>query len=304
MTLRLPKHNRYAYTPIISRPQYKWPGGKDLAFYIGLNVEHCAFMAGRGSDPHLRGGAAPQTQRNYAWRDYGLRVGVWNVFKLLDELGLSCTVLLNSMVCELYPPVIEHMKARGFDICGHGRTNGEALAGVWEHDEATRINEATAVIAQAFGKRPTGWMGPGAAESGVTPDLLVEAGYTHSMGWPLDDQPVWMKTRSGPLLSVPYPMELNDIGATVHRDHTGREFADMVVDQFEEMIAQSSERPLVMGLSLHPYICGQPFRLRPLRVALKHCMSHAERNRVWWTRAVDIADHCMSLPDDVLPKPK
>jgi allantoinase len=303
MSLRLPSHTRYQYSPLPERPKYNWPGGKDLAFYIGLNVEHFAFMSGRGSDPHQRGGAAPQTQRNYAWRDYGLRVGIWNVFKMLDDLDLSCTVLLNSMVCDLYPAVIERMKSRDYDICGHGRTNGEALADVWEHDEAMRLREATEDIASAFGKRPTGWMGPGAAETRVTPDLLVEAGYTHSLGWPLDDQPVWMRTRSGPLLSVPYPMELNDIGATVHRDHNGREFADMVVDQFEELLEQSTERPLVMSVSLHPYICGQPFRLRPLRKALQHCRSHKQQDRVWWTRAVDIAEHCFTLPKDVLPRP-
>lgn len=300
--LKLPSHNRYDYSPIESRPTYAWPGNRRLAFYIGLNVEHFAFMSGRGSDPHNRGGA-PQTQRNYAWRDYGLRVGIWNVFRMLDELELPATILLNSMVCAHYPEVVERIKARGDDVCAHGRTNAEGLAGVWEHDEARMIAETTETIAEHFGTRPTGWMGPGAAETNVTPDLLVEAGYTHSLGWPLDDQPVWMRTRSGPLLSVPYPMELNDIGATVHRDHTGREFAGMVVDQFDELLEQSEARPLVMALSLHPYICGQPFRLRPLREALRHCVNHAKRDQVWFTRAADIAAHCESLPTGTVPHP-
>ncbi len=300
--LKLPSHTRYAYSPIESRPVYDWPGGRRLAFYIGLNVEHFAFMSGRGSDPHNRGGA-PQTQRNYAWRDYGLRVGIWNVFNMLDDLKLPATILLNSMVCTHYPQVIDRIKARGDDVCAHGRTNAENLAGVWEHDEARMIAETTETITEAFGARPTGWMGPGAAETPVTPDLLVEAGYTHSLGWPLDEQPVWMRTRSGPLLSVPYPMELNDIGATVHRDHTGREFADMVTDQFDELLEQSVVRPLVMGVSLHPYICGQPYRLRPLREALRHCVNQATRERVWFTRAADIAAHCAALPEGTLPQP-
>ena len=79
-------------------------------------------------------------------------------------------------------------------------------------------------------------MGAGASESKVTPDLLKEAGYTHLLDWPVDDQPIWMRTRSGPLLSVPYPMELNDAGTLALRDHSGREFADMIVDQFEELL--------------------------------------------------------------------
>jgi allantoinase len=141
-----------------------------------------------------------------------------------------------------------------------------------------------------------GWMGPGAAESRVTADLLKEAGYTHSLGWPVDDQPIWMRTRAGPLLSVPYPMELNDMGTNVLRDHTGQDFADMIVDQFEEMLENSTEQPLVMAVALHTFICGQPFRMRPLRKALKHCVQHPHRDRVWYTRAVDIANYCFSLP--------
>jgi allantoinase len=293
--LQLPKHGRYRYATIETRPDYDWPERKRLAFYIGLNVEHFAFMAGLGADPVQRPNTT-QTQRNFAWRDYGLRVGIWRVFQMLDELKLPATILLNSLVCENYPEVIERIERRGDDICAHGRTNAETMAGLWEHDEARLIAETTETITRHFGARPMGWMGPAAAETRVTPDLLVEAGYTHSLGWPVDDQPIWMRTRSGPLLSVPYPMELNDIGATVNRDHTGREFADMVVDQFDEMIEQSEQQPLVMSVALHPFICGQPFRLRPLRQALKHCLEHEDKQKVWFTSAGRIAQYCLTLP--------
>ena len=293
--LRLPTHGRYRYSAIEKRPNYDWPEGKRLAFYIGLNVEHFAFMSGLGSDPYSRANA-PQTPRNFAWRDYGLRVGIWRVFKMLDDLKLPATILLNSLVCESYPDVIDRIMHRGDEICAHGRTNSEALGGLWEHDEARIIGETTETLTKHFGARPLGWMGPAAAESRVTPDLLVEAGYTHSLGWPVDDQPIWMRTRSGPLLIVPYPMELNDIGTNIHRDHTGREFADMIVDQFEEMLEQSEQQPLVMSVALHPFICGQPFRLRALKQALKHCIGHKDRERVWVTRAGKIAEFCSTLP--------
>jgi peptidoglycan/xylan/chitin deacetylase (PgdA/CDA1 family) len=173
---------------------------------------------------------------------------------------------------------------------------------MWEHDETRMISETTDLITKHFGKRPTGWMGPAAAESRVTPDLLVEAGYTHTLGWPVDDQPVWMKTRSGPILSVPYPMELNDMGTNVLRDQTGEEFERMIVDQFDELLEQSASKPLVMSVALHPFICGQPFRLRALRRALKHCVAQS-RNAVWFTRADAIAEHCFSLPSEKLARP-
>jgi len=255
--LKLPHHGRYDYSAIEQRKDYSWPGGKRLAFYVALNIEHFAYGAGIGMDPTNRGG--PQTQRNWAWRDYGNRVGIWRLFKMLDELKLPATILLNSSVCEHYAPIIERIRKRGDDVVGHGRTNAEGLRGLWESDEVRIIDEASSTIAKHLGKRPTGWMGPAASESNLTPDLLKEAGYTHILDWPLDDQPVWMRTRSGPLLSVPYPLELNDAGNQVSRDHTGREFADQLVDQYEQLLEESSARPLVFSLSLHGFIVGQPF---------------------------------------------
>jgi peptidoglycan/xylan/chitin deacetylase (PgdA/CDA1 family) len=184
--LKLPGHGRYDHLNINQRHDYTWPGGKRLAFYIALNIEHFAFGAGLGPDPHNRGG--PQTPRNYAWRDYGNRIGNWRLFEILDELKLPATILLNSSVCYHYPDIVEKIKSRGDDVCGHGRTNAELMKPFWEDDEASAIRECTEVIEKYIGVRPTGWMGPGANESNVTPDLLKEAGYTHLLDWPFDDQ--------------------------------------------------------------------------------------------------------------------
>ena len=107
-------------------------------------------------------------------------------------------------------------------------------------------------------------MGPAAAESNATPDLLKEAGYKYVMDWPADDQPFWLKTRSGPILSVPYPAELNNSAAIIHREGTARDFGDMIVDGFDEMVEQCRAQPLVMTVSLHPFVMGQPFRLPAL----------------------------------------
>ena len=297
--LKLPGHGRYDHVNINQRPDYSWPDGKRLAFYIALNIEHFAFGAGLGMDPTVRGG--PQTSRNWAWRDYGNRIGNWRLFEILDELKLPATILLNSAVCYHYPDIVEKIKQRGDDVCGHGRTNAELLTSMWEHDEARVIREVTEIIEKYVGKRPFGWMGPGAAESKVTPDVLKEAGYTYLLDWPFDDQPMWMRTRSGPLLSVPYPLELNDAGTLVGRDHTGREFADMIVDQFEELLEASDTKPMVFALSLHGFIVGQPFRLRPLRKAIKHCVEHKHADRVWFTRAGDIANYCFGMKPGIIP---
>jgi len=298
--LTLPHHNRYDFSPIDRRPDFSWPGGKRLAFYVALNIEHFAFGTGRVLDPTTRGTPPVPSQRNFAWLDYGNRVGIWRLFALLDELRLPASILLNSEAARRYPEIVEKIRARGDDVLGHGRTNSELLGGRWETDEARLIAEVTETLEKHVGVRPTGWMGPAASESPVTPDLLKEAGYTHLLDWPMDDQPLWMRTRSGPILSIPYPLELNDVGSLCQRDHTGREFAEMIIDQFDEMVEQSARQPLVLGLSLHGYIVGQPFRLRPLRRALEHCVHHPLRDRVWYTRVREIAEYCVTLPPGTL----
>lgn len=298
-TLKLPFHYRYDHHPIVGRKDYDWPDGKRLAFYVAFNVEHFAFGRGMGLDPHHPDG--PQTHRNWSWRDYGNRVGIWNLLRVLEELGLPATMLMNSTMCDHYPELMDYIAARGDDVLGHGRTGAEFLSSFWESDEARVIDESTNSLRRCFGKRPTGWMGSGCNESPVTPDLLQEAGYAYLLDWPMDDQPIWMRTRGGRILSVPYPMELNDAGSLAIRDHTGRDFADMIVDQFEEMLEDSKKRPLVFSLSLHAFIAGQPFRLRPLRKALKHCVTHPRAETVWFTTAGRIADHCFSLPAGSIP---
>ncbi|MSQ71722.1 MAG: polysaccharide deacetylase [Betaproteobacteria bacterium] len=295
----LPRHNRYDYSPLPERRDYSWPGGKRLAFVVTTNVECFAFGAGLGHDPAKTG--EPQTHRNYSWRDYGNRIGIWRFFDLFDELKLPLAHNTNSLLYESAPQVMDAIRRRGDEIVGHGRSNAENHRGMWEADEERIIREVTETFTRHEGRPPAGWMGSGAYETANTPDLLKEAGYRYIMDWPMDDQPVWMRTRAGPILSVPYPIELNDSQVVIHRKQDGQEFCDMIINQFDEMVQQCARHPLVMNISVHPYIFGQPFRLRALRRALAHCTAHPDRDRVWWTRPMDIADYCYSLPPGIIP---
>ncbi len=295
--MKLRYHDRYPYSPIHERPDYSWPDGKRLAVHVSLNIEHFIF-GGSGHFPVSAG--HPPDHKNYAWREYGVRVGIWRIFDLLDELKLPAGHLINTECYGRYPQILERIRRRGDEIVGHGRTNSERQGELLEDDEARLIRECTEAIARNEGAPPKGWMGPWISESNVTVDLLREAGYTYCMDWPCDDQPIWLKTRSGPLLSVPYPIELNDAPSQLNRHDPPWWFADMLIDQFEEMLQQSRQRPLVMGISLHTFIMGQPFRMRHLRRALEHMANHAQADRVWFTRPGEIADHCLSLPEGTL----
>ena len=295
--MKLPEHERYEHSAIHQRSVYEWPNGTRLAFMLCNNIEHFAFRAGFGSDSATLG--AGQTQRNFAWRDYGNRVGLWSYFDLLDEYGLPASHNINSAALDACPAISERLNARGDEYIGHGRTNAERQDVLWEDDEARLIRECTEVLTRYAGKAPQGWLGPYFAQSAHTLDLLREAGYRYVMDWPADDQPFWMRTRSGPILSIPYPLEVNDSPALVFRQHTGREFEEMLIDQFEEMLRRSARYPLVFGVALHPFIIGQPFRMASLRRALDYVLKR--REQLWITVPGEVAKFCASLKPGIVP---
>lgn len=294
----LPSHGRYVYSALPARPVYDWPNGTRLAVYLGLNLEHFAFGEGLGAE--LAPGGAQPDVLNYAWRDYGNRVGVWRLLTLFDELGWPASVIANSSIYDYCPAVMDAVRARGDEVVGHGRTNAERQGVLAEAHERSLIEDASAVIAASEGKRPQGWLGPWISESDRTPDLLAEAGYSYLLDWCMDDQPVWLAARGGRrILAVPYPQEANDIPAIVARKDSAAQFADMIVDAFDEMLNQAASAPLVMGIALHPYIVGQPHRLPHLRRALRHIGAH--RDRIWITRSGEIAEHAMRLRPGIVP---
>lgn len=289
--LELRKHNRYDYSPLPERPTFDWPEGKRLAVCVCNNIEVFSFGNGLGSDSAST--TAPQTSRNYAWRDYGNRVGQWYLFDLLDEFGFPASHNFNSLLFENCPQIAERIRGRGDEFVGHGRTNGERQDALDEDEERTLITEATNAIRAFSGKQPGGWLGPYLAQTPVTLDLLKEAGYTYMLDWPVDDQPFWMRTRSGPLMSVPYSIELNDSPVMVFRQEGAANFERMAIDQFDEMLLQSQKYPLVYTIVLHPFVIGQPYRLRALRRIFDHIAK--ARHAAWITTPGAVARHYAAL---------
>ena len=294
--MHLPTHGRYTFSGISERPVYDWPGGKRLAVYLALNLEHFAFGEGLGAE--LAPGGPQPDVLNYAWRDYGNRVGAWRLIELFDALDLPCAALINTAMYDYAPSLVTALRKRGDEFVGHGRSNAERQGILPEADEAALIAECTRIMRTHEGKPPAGWLGPWISQSKVTPDLLQENGYSYLLDWCQDDQPVWFETRKGHILSVPYPQELNDIPMIVGRKMDAAPFADMIIDNFDEMLEESARRPLVMGIALHGYLMGQPYRLRHLRRALQHIAKH--RDRIWITTPGAIAQHASALVSGIL----
>jgi peptidoglycan/xylan/chitin deacetylase (PgdA/CDA1 family) len=290
----LPHHGRFGYAPITRRPDYNWPGGARLAVYRGFNSEHFAFGEGLGANI---GPASPQPDvLNYSWREYGNRVGAWRCLELFDQLGLPTGALINTALYDHCPELVAALVARGDELIGHGHSNAERQGTLNEAGERALLAHCRSRIATESGQAPDGWLSPWISETLRTPDLLAETGYCYTLNWCHDDQPLLMRTRGGQRFwSVPYPQELNDIPAIVHRQMDAAAFANMVTDNFDEMRLQSQAQPLVMGLALHPYIVGQPYRLRHLRRALEHLARARDAGDIWFTTPGAICRHVDAL---------
>jgi allantoinase len=293
----LKSHGRYDYSPIRGRPDYSWPQGKRLAVHFCVNVEHFSFGEGLGNDYSV-----PQPQpnvRSYAWRDYGNRVGVWRLLDLAEDYGLPYGALINTALYDYCPEVVAAFAQRGDEIIGHGRTNAERQSDMAPEMERRVLHEVASTIEKHWGRKPLGWMGPYIAQTHDTPDFLKEAGYRYMMDWALDDQPVWFRTKHGPILSVPYQHELNDSVEVVARRTPASLYCDYLIDQFDELLHESARRPLVMPVVLHSFILGQPYRLRQFRRVIEHILKH--RDEIWLTRAGEICAHIEQLPPGVVP---
>ena len=281
------RSNRYDDTYIFDRKPYAWPGNKTLAVWIAPNVEvwHYDSAAGTGISPGLAN-RVPDVI-NYAWREYGMRVGLWRIADVLDASGLKATVALNSQVCETYPKAMDEMKKRGWEFMGHGTTNSESLTGLPIDKEREVVRHVLKTIEQASGKKPRGWLGTGLTETNNTLDILAEEGVTYCGDWNNDDQPYPMKVKTGKMFSIPYCMEINDIGLYVRKGYTGEQYFRSLMDQFEQLRVDSAKLPRVMGIPLHPMISGQPLRIKYLERALAEMKKH---DRVWFATGGEIID--------------
>jgi allantoinase len=285
----LAHHGLFPYQAIHQRTNYRWPNGAGLAVYLGFNLEHFAFGEGMGA---LLGPASPHPDvLNYAWREYGNRVGAWRCLELFDALGLPAACLLNTALYDHCPELVAACVARGDELVGHGHSNAERQSDMPEALERALLEHCAARIRSMSGAAPGGWLSPWISESPSTPHLLAQTGYRYTLNWCHDDQPVRMRTRHGALWSVPYPQELNDIPMIVARQMDAKDFAQMIIDNFDEMLEQAEHQPLVMGIALHPYIVGQPYRLRHLRRALQHIARARDEGRIWFTTPGAVCAH-------------
>jgi allantoinase len=266
---------RIAYSPIPQRKRLALPDGNRLAVWVIVNVEE---WNPRETMPRTvltppAGGAPSPDIPNWAWHEYGNRVGFWRMLDVLDQLQIRAALAINGSAIRAYEPISQAALDRGWEFIGHGfsQKNMQKV-----EDERADIKKTFEAIRAFTGRAPRGWLGPGLTETWETPDLLVEEGYDYVCDWVLDDQPVRLKTRTQPIVNVPYTQECNDVAMMLIQHHAAREYRDRAIDQFDQLYADSATSARVMALVVHPYIMGAPHRLRYFREALQHIKSKSD----------------------------
>ena len=196
----------------------------------------------------------------------------------LDEAGIRATVAMNALVCDYFPVFVEEASKRGWEFMAHGLTNARSLGGMDEETERQTVFQSVEKLTRSIGKPPRGWLGPSLAETLRTPDVLREAGLEYVSDWVNDDQPYYMKTLHGPLVAMPYTIELNDIQIFLRGGYTPEQYHRMLMDQFEVFYEEGDKNARIMGISLHPFITGTAYRSKYLRRALLEITSQKD---VW-----------------------
>ncbi len=289
--------DRLRFDPISKRPRLRWTNGARVAVWVIPNIEYFHITAQGAS---IRQNLVPMKPDipNHSWREYGPRVGVWRLMELMERFGVPGTVALNAAVCDHYPEILDEARRQDWEFMGHGWTNAESMSGLTEDEERALIRRVRNRMTEYFGVAPRGWLSPALNENWATPDLLKEEGYSYTCDWVHDDQPTWLATRAGPLMTMPYSLELNDLPAFLARHISPEDFCSMICEQFDQLYEDGEEQARVMAIALHPFVIGTPHRIRALAKAFRYLQS---RSGVWFARGGEIADDfARQVSDSVL----
>jgi peptidoglycan/xylan/chitin deacetylase (PgdA/CDA1 family) len=272
--------DRIRYSAIVDRPPLKLPGGARMAVWTVVNVEEwdATRAMPRTVLPPPMGQPLLPDLPNWAWHEYGMRVGFWRLFDCLRSRGITPTLAINGAVCRSYPRIAQAARDAGWEFMGHGYVQGPMHR---LDDQRAAIRATVSAIREVAGRAPRGWESPGLTETDETIDVLAEEGIRYVADWVLDDQPCEIATRGGPVVSIPYTVETNDIAMMALQHHPAAEMLRRGVDQFDRLYAESAAITRIMAISVHPYITGAPHRIRYLEELYDHITSNKEV--VMWT---------------------
>jgi len=271
---------RVPYSAIVDRPKLSLPNNAKMVVWTIINVEQWdnGGPMPRSVLPPPMGQPLLPDLPNWAWHEYGMRVGFWRLHECFQRFNITPTMALNGIVCQSYPRIAEAGIDAGWEFMGHGFIQGPMHRVEDQREAIQHTNEA---IKNFTGKLPTGWECPGLTETDETIDILADEGIKYVADWVLDDQPVRITTENGSMVSVPYSVETNDIPIFALQNQPSDAMYKRTIDQFERLYAESETVTRVMAISVHPYLSGVPHRIGYLEKIYEHIQ--AKPGVLMWT---------------------
>lgn len=287
-------HDWYRFSALPSRRRLRWPEGKKAAVAILLDVRAAEWEPEPPPVPVPggRGQAAFPDFPRLSHREFGHRVGVFRLVEILAELDLPWTAVVDVLTAEHYPAVVEHAVRPAAETVAGGLSASRPLTSRMAAEEEVHYVAMTLDrLEHALGHRPRAWMGPGWSESQRTPSVLAAAGIELVLDYANDEQP-YPFAGAEPLWCVPVSWELTDVAAISDRDVDPEVYADCVALAAERLVADAPTGARMLGLHVHPWLSGEPFRARALRRVLAVL---AGRDDLWWTSPSALADHARQV---------
>ena len=275
-------------------PKLTAPSAGSIIVHLVVNVEHWQFESSMPrtiiTPPH--GKETVPDVPNFSWADYGMRAGLPRIIAAIRDRGLTASTSFNAGVIQAYPQAAEAMHAAGWEFIGHG-VHQKSLNDSKGESEETLIATSLDMVERYTGKRPRGWLSPGLRETYDTPELLKKQGVDYVFDWVVDDVPNWMTTRNGPLLSLPYNLEINDSIIYAIERHSSDEMYERLVRTLALFEREAVSHPRVLAIGLHPHLIGVPHRFASLEKMLdllmkssNVCFMNGEQIADWYTAQV------------------
>lgn len=269
-------HDRYAWSMLTDRPRVQWPHGKTLAVWVNVSLEH--FPLNPAGKPVKLPGSMTMPYpdlRHYTLRDYGNRVGIYRFLNAFKRLGVQASFAVNAELAVRYPALMAALAEHGGEVLGHGwNMDTPHAGGLAEADEAALIARSLGTLRAATGQAVKGWIGPGKLQSPNTPELLQANGVEYFADWVNDEMPYAFQTKRGPLWALPLTTEIEDRFVVMDNQHSEESWAEQVKDACDLLLAESREQGgRLLTISLHPWVMGQPHRMKHLEAALAYVLA-------------------------------
>ena len=267
----------------------RWPWGGPLAVTIVVPIEHHPLTP--SGKPFKSPGAmvTPYPDlRHYTTRDYGNRVGAWRILDALKAAGLKATFPVNADQLQRLAPLVRAIVADGHEVAAYGlSTDHIHWGGLDRETEAGWVAEVRARF-DAVGLQPRTWLSPARHESFATPDLIAAHGFEVTLDWEMDEAPVAMTTKHGPLTAVPLSNELDDRFLLIDKRHSEADWAAQVLEA-AAYLKTGAERfgGRSLAFTLTPYVSGQPFRMHAVEQVLAALAADAQVRVVTAAEAAD-----------------